>query len=307
MNRLFSLPSLAQIHRFGAFVILGGLVACFMIVLLCMPLSSSSYCISASLLIRNLLTADALPWNRGSSSPRPTCASEKNCLNSTTSAAVISVHLQHTHFMVDLIEGSGLPPGAFFDIDGSVYFNASSFALFSPANHAKFEDSKAKFLTDLHVLCKFRLGIHGQYANFLSSTFLRYFSPLSMSPVLSPFEVAIEHQKTAVERERFNGYSTKAMRDYHAIEVDRILSRSLDQFLTDLSVAYRDLAAETPPIISYFTNIHTYGESVAKELDIQILRADEAYRNIPWWDSRPILNLFVEGALNIKPRLPIHK
>ncbi|KAK0431261.1 hypothetical protein EV421DRAFT_1854236 [Armillaria borealis] len=92
------------------------------------------------------------------------------------------------------------------------------------------------------------------------------------------------------------------MRDYHAIEVNRILSRSIDRFLADLSVAYRDLAADTQPIIGYFTDVHVYGDSVARELDNQILQADEAFRNIPWWEYHPILRLFVEGALNVKPR-----
>ncbi len=106
-------------------------------------------------------------------------------------------------------------------------------------------------------------------------------------------EAGIEHLKIAAEREHYNGHSTHSMRGYHAIEVDRILSRSVDQFLTDLSVAYHNLAANTQPFIGYFTDVYAYGESVAKELDTQILQADEAYRNIPWWDSRPILSLFV--------------
>ncbi|KAK0440177.1 hypothetical protein EV421DRAFT_1818122 [Armillaria borealis] len=92
------------------------------------------------------------------------------------------------------------------------------------------------------------------------------------------------------------------MRDYHAIEIERILSHSIDRFLADLSVTYRDLAADTRPIIGYFTDVHVYGDSVARELDNQILQADEAFRSIPWWEYRPILSLFVEGALNVKPR-----
>ncbi|KAK0191644.1 hypothetical protein F5146DRAFT_1049720 [Armillaria mellea] len=297
---LLSMPSLAQIRRLGVFTLLGGLSACFMIRLLCIPLASSSYCISTSLMIRNLFT-DFTLWNRESSPPQSTCVSEKNCLNSTTSAAIIGMHLQHAHFMVDLIEGSGLPPGVFFDADGSVYFNASSFGLFSPINHAGFEDSKAKFLTDLQTLCKFRDSI-GQYANFLSDTFLEYFSPVSVSPVLGPFEAVIERLEIATEREHSKRYPQNSIPDYQVIEVDRILSPSIDQFLANLSVTYGDLAADTQPIIGYFTDVHVYGESVAKELDTQILRADEAYRSIPWWEYHPVLNLFVEGALNVKPR-----
>ncbi|SJL16740.1 uncharacterized protein ARMOST_20269 [Armillaria ostoyae] len=123
-----------------------------------------------------------------------------------------------------------------------------------------------------------------------------------MSPVLGHFEAAIEQLKIVAEREHFKGHSTNTMCDYHAIEVDRILSCSVDQLLADLSVAYHDQATDTQPIIGYFTDVHVYGESVAKELDTQILQADEAYRNIPWWEYRPILSLFVEGALNVKPR-----
>ncbi|PBK85766.1 hypothetical protein ARMGADRAFT_1087315 [Armillaria gallica] len=235
-------------------------------------------------MFHHLFIEDTLPWNRGSSSLLPTCASEKNCLNSTTSVTIIGAHLQHAHFMVDLIEGSGLPPGAFFDADGSIYFNASSFGLFSPINHARFEDSKAKFLADLRTLCKFPHSIRGQYGKFLSDTFLEYFSPVSVSPVLGPasnlhrwvhtnahyerwrlssqFEAAIEHLKIAAEREHSNGHSTHSMRDHRTIEVDNILSRSVDQFLADLSVAYHNLAADTRPIIGYFTDVYAYGESV---------------------------------------------
>ncbi|KAG7443278.1 uncharacterized protein BT62DRAFT_935227 [Guyanagaster necrorhizus] len=99
-------------------------------------------------MIRNLFTADTTPWNRNSSLSQPTCVSEENCLNSTTSAAIIHIHLQRAHFMVDLIEGTCLPPGSFFDIDGF-------FGLFPQARYAEFEDGKAKFLTDLQTLCKF--------------------------------------------------------------------------------------------------------------------------------------------------------
>ncbi len=120
--------SLAQICCLGAVAILGGLSAFLMIILLCIPLTSSSYCISAARMFHHLFIEDTLPWNHGSSSLLPTCASEKNCFNSTTSVTIISVHLQHAHFMVDLIEGSGLPPGAFFDADGS-------YVVFSSVTH----------------------------------------------------------------------------------------------------------------------------------------------------------------------------
>ncbi len=41
---------------------------------------------------------------------------------------------------------------------------------------------------------------------------------------------------------------------------------------------------------------------VSEGLDTEIPRVAEAYRNLPWWDSVPILDSITESVLGIKPR-----
>ncbi len=43
-------------------------------------------------------------------------------------------------------------------------------------------------------------------------------------------------------------------------------------------------------------------ETASLRLNAEIPRVAEAYRNLPWWDSVPILDLITESILGIKPR-----
>ncbi|KAK0216249.1 hypothetical protein IW262DRAFT_204981 [Armillaria fumosa] len=91
-------------------------------------------------------------------------------------------------------------------------------------------------------------------------------------------------------------------RERYTIKVDNILRPSLDRFFADIRVAFSDLATGVPPIIEFFANISSYGHLVSEGLDAEIPRVTEAYQNLPWWDSVPILNLITESILGIKPR-----
>ncbi|KAK0494288.1 hypothetical protein EDD18DRAFT_1176157 [Armillaria luteobubalina] len=88
----------------------------------------------------------------------------------------------------------------------------------------------------------------------------------------------------------------------HVIKVDNILRPSLDRFFADVRVAFSDLATGVPPIIGFFANISSYGHLISEGLDAEIPRVAEAYQNLPWWDSVPILDLITESILGIKPR-----
>ncbi|KAK0477119.1 hypothetical protein IW261DRAFT_306198 [Armillaria novae-zelandiae] len=92
------------------------------------------------------------------------------------------------------------------------------------------------------------------------------------------------------------------LQEKYAIKVDNILRPSLDRFFADIRVAFSDLATGVPPIIDFFTNISSYGYLVSEGLDAEIPCVADAYQNLPWWDSVPILDLITESILGIKPR-----
>ncbi|KAG7443276.1 uncharacterized protein BT62DRAFT_1034725 [Guyanagaster necrorhizus] len=105
-----------------------------------------------------------------------------------------------------------------------------------------------------------------------------------MSPVLNPFETAVKSLKRAVDHEPLETASAR-LREQYIIEIDEILRPSLDCFFTDIRVAFSELAA-----------------GVSEGLNAEIPRVREAYQNLPWWDSVPILDIFTESILGIKPR-----
>ncbi|KAK0477120.1 hypothetical protein IW261DRAFT_306194 [Armillaria novae-zelandiae] len=124
------LPSWSHFRHLGFLLILGTFAAFVLINLLCLPLSSTSYCDSTSWMLRKLLTSSSTKnWSEQNS-----CFTEGNCITAADSAVIISSHLEHIKFMVDLVEGTGLPPGRYFDFQGR-YIDFSTFHIHL-MNHA---------------------------------------------------------------------------------------------------------------------------------------------------------------------------
>ncbi len=99
---------LAQNIRCLCFVaLLGGLCALCIISQLCAPYSSA-YCTSVA---RSLSFS---PFRAGQTN-HSSCIPHGDCLDSATAARTIQFHLMHAHYMVSLIEGTGLPPMSFFN------------------------------------------------------------------------------------------------------------------------------------------------------------------------------------------------
>ncbi|KAK0440137.1 hypothetical protein EV421DRAFT_810860 [Armillaria borealis] len=116
------------------------------------------------------------------------------------------------------------------------------------------------------------------------------------------FEAAVKSLRRAVEQEALMETASLRLREKYAVKVDEILRHSLDRFFADIRVVFTELAAGVPPIMEFFANCSSYGRLVSEGLDAEIPRVAEVYRNLPWWDSVPILDFITESILGIKPR-----
>ncbi|KAK0477087.1 hypothetical protein IW261DRAFT_1566558 [Armillaria novae-zelandiae] len=201
--------------------------------------------------------------------------------------------------MVDLVEGTGLPPGRYFDFRASLYIKAGKY---SSHSNIEVDENRKVFLDNLDTLCGFRYQIEHHYRLYLLDKFFVSFSPWGNSPVLSPFEAAVKSLKRAAEQEALMEMASLPLREKYAIQVDEILRPSLDSFFADIRVVFNELAAGVSPIVELFANCSSYGHLVSEGLDVEIPRVAEVYRNLPWWDSVPVLDLITESILGIKPR-----
>ncbi|KAK0216248.1 hypothetical protein IW262DRAFT_204983 [Armillaria fumosa] len=123
-RHVYCLPSSSHFRHSGFLLILGAFAAFVLINLLCLPFSST-YCDSVSWMLRKFLTSSSTK----NSSKQSSCFIEGNCVTAADSAAIISFHLGHIKFMVNLVEGTGLPPGRYFDFE-SRYIDFSTFHMY---------------------------------------------------------------------------------------------------------------------------------------------------------------------------------
>ncbi|KAK0477096.1 hypothetical protein IW261DRAFT_1566568 [Armillaria novae-zelandiae] len=291
-GHVYYLPSLSHFKHLGFILILGAFAASVLINLLCLPFSSTSYCDSASWMLKKITSSSTK-----NSSKQSSCFIEGNCVTAADTAAIISFHLEHIKFMVNLVEGTGLPPGRYFDFESSLRRDTGKYAISSDSNLEVDEDRKV-FVHNLSTLCKFRHSIGHHYRLYLVDNFFESFGPWGLSPVLKPFERAIKSLKRAAEQEALMETTNIRLREKYAVKVDNILRPSLDRFFADIRVAFSDLATGVPPIIEFFANISSYGHLVSEGLDVEIPRVAKAYLNLPWWDSVPILDLIAESIIN---------
>ncbi|KAK0477112.1 hypothetical protein IW261DRAFT_1635748 [Armillaria novae-zelandiae] len=98
----------------------------------------TSYCDSASWMQREFLTSSST----NTSSKQSSCFTEGNCITAADSAAIISFHLEHIKFMVNLVEGTGLPPGRYFDFKNSLHHDTGKYAISTDSNLEADEDHK---------------------------------------------------------------------------------------------------------------------------------------------------------------------
>ncbi|KAK0189476.1 hypothetical protein F5146DRAFT_1122049 [Armillaria mellea] len=324
---VYCLPSWSHFRL----VIVGAFAAYVLIYVLCLPFSSTSYCSSASWMGRKLLTSSSTK----NSSKQHSCFTEGNCITTADSAAILSFHLGHINFMVDLVEGTGLPPGRHFDFGGRLLIDTGKYMIY---DDAEVDEDHRVFMHTLYTLCEFRYEIKRRYRYYLVDNFFKSFGPWGMSPVLNPFNAAIKSLRRATEQEALMETSSPRLQEKYAIKVDNILRHSLDRLFTDIRAAFTELSAGVPPIMELllellvavravginrlrtrlnellfsfppvleirqlFANCSSYGHLVSEGLVIEIPRVEEAYRNLPWWESVPVLDLLIESILGIKPR-----
>ncbi|KAK0494299.1 hypothetical protein EDD18DRAFT_1107330 [Armillaria luteobubalina] len=176
--------------------------------------------------------------------------------------------------MASLVEGTGLPPGHYFDFESSLLHDTGKYWIYDTEIN---EDCKV-FVDNLYTLCRFQSQIKCRYRLYLMHNFFEYFRPWGVSPVLSLFNTAIKSLKRAIEQEA--------------------LIDTANHFFADIHVAFGKLAAGAPPVIELFANCSSYGHLVSEGLDVKIPHVAGAYRNLPWWDSVPILDFITENFLS---------
>ncbi|KAK0189464.1 hypothetical protein F5146DRAFT_1224572 [Armillaria mellea] len=100
------------------------------------------------------------------------------------------------------------------------------------------------------------------------------------------FEAAAKSLKRAAEQEEaLVEMAGLQLREKYAIKVNEILRPPQDHFFAEIRIMFTELK-----------------RLVSDGLDAEIPRVAEGYRNLPWWDSVPIIDLIIESIFGIKPR-----
>ncbi|KAK0440148.1 hypothetical protein EV421DRAFT_1737525 [Armillaria borealis] len=259
------------IARLFVIAILGGLSALAAISHLCTTAySTSAYCSSASTLqdrVLSNLTALDIPWTS-------TCASD--CMDSANAAEIIHSHLQHVHFMMDLLEGTGLRESH------QVVLNARIF------DYVTRDADRRALLDNLTAFSVLRKDMGRQFERFLSVDFA-----VSVGFIIRDFKDAIDDLNATTAYERDASIFTVPNR---RVMVDSTLRRSLDQLVRSLELRFTLLAMGVPSLLEVVSQVHTHGQRISEELEAEIPRVREAYENIPWWQSVAPIEILGEGT-----------
>ncbi|PBK85773.1 hypothetical protein ARMGADRAFT_1017851 [Armillaria gallica] len=259
------------IARFSLIAILGGLSALAAISHLCTTAySTSAYCSSASTLqdrVLSNLTALDIPWTS-------TCASD--CMDSASAAEIIHSHLQHVHFMMDLLEGTGLRE------THQVVLNARIF------DYVTRDADRRALLDNLTAFSVLRKDVRWQFERFLRSDFA-----ISAEFIIQDFKYAIEDLNATATYEQDASIFTVPNR---RVMVDETLRRTLDRLAQSLELRFTLLAMGVPSLLEVVSQVHTHGQRISEELEVEIPRVREAYENIPWWQSVAPIEMLGEGT-----------
>ncbi|KAK0457108.1 uncharacterized protein EV420DRAFT_1551462 [Desarmillaria tabescens] len=274
-------------RRLLFFALLGGLCAFSVISQVCAPYSSM-YCTSVT------------RWRPFSPSytsrdTHSSCIDRGDCLGSVIAARTIHSHLMHAHYIVNLIEGTGLPPMHFFN-STPVRRNFADRGLSFYVND---DPERRPLIEDLPKFFHLRRLIHDQYHPYLIENFYAYFGTKSTRPIHRAFRAAITGLSKAIERETKLSRATQQRR---VVEVDEILRKALNRLFKELQNIFRQLAVDTSPFLNYISTVHAQSQRISSELESEVPRVEEAFRQIPWWDSHPFVGLFAHGILGIKPQ-----
>ncbi|KAK0494198.1 hypothetical protein EDD18DRAFT_363464 [Armillaria luteobubalina] len=78
--------------------------------------------------------------------------------------------------------------------------------------------------------------------------------------------------------------------------VDDTLRRTLDELMKSLELRFTLLAMGVPSLLDVISQVHTHGQRISEELEAEIPRVQEAYENIPWWQSVAPIEILGEGS-----------
>ncbi|SJL11016.1 uncharacterized protein ARMOST_14416 [Armillaria ostoyae] len=265
--------------------LLGGLCALSIISQLCAPYSSA-YCTSVTRCL------SFSPFRNGQTN-HSSCIPRGDCLDSAIAARTIQSHLMHAHYMVNLIEGTGLPPMSFFN-STLVRRNFIDHGLSFYLND---DPDRRPFIEDLPEFLRLRQLIHNQYHPYLIKKFFAHLGQQPTRPIHRAFRAAISGLSAAIEHEK--RLSTAAPQQ-GIVEVDKILQKTLNGLFKELQNIFRQLATDTPPFLDYINTVYVQSQYISSELESEITRVEMAYHKIPWWDSHPFVGVFAHGILGMK-------
>ncbi|KAK0200791.1 hypothetical protein DFS33DRAFT_1354907 [Desarmillaria ectypa] len=270
------LPIVRFIGKLSLIALLGGLSALVAISHLCTgaEYSSSAYCSSATTLqdrvLSNLTTLD-IPWTS-------TCAS--GCMDTASAAEIVQSHLQHVHFMMDLLEGAGLPARG---ENHRLVLNTRIF------DYVTRDAERGALLDNLTAFSLLRKDVEREYERFLSVDFA-----LEAVFIIRDFKYVIDDLNATAGYERDG--STIFTMPNRRVMIDDTLRRSLDDLARNLEHRFRHLSMGVPSLLNVIFQVHSYGQRISEELETEIPRVREAYENIPWWQSVAPIEILGEGT-----------
>ncbi|KAK0457131.1 uncharacterized protein EV420DRAFT_541437 [Desarmillaria tabescens] len=219
--------------------------------------------------LSNLSSLDMGPWTS-------TCASE--CMDTANAAEIIHSHLQHVHFIMDLLEGAGLKENR------RVVLNARIF------DYVTRDAERRALLDDLTAFSDLRKDVEREYEKFLSADFA-----VGVEFIIRDFKYAIDDLNATVGYEQ-DASTIFPMPNRHVM-VDDALRRSLDHFVRHLEFRFMLLAKfGIPSLLDVISQVHSHGQRISEELQAEIPRVQEAYENIPWWQSVAPIEMLGEGT-----------
>lgn len=178
--------------------------------------------------------------------------------------------------MMDLLEGTGLRES------DRVVLNARLF------DYVTRDADRKALLDNLTAFSILRKDVGLQFEIFMGADFA-----ISAGFIIEDFKYAIEDLNATIAYEQDASIFTLPNR---RVMVDDTLRRTLDELMKSLELRFTLLAMGVPSLLDVISQVHTHGQRISEELEAEIPRVQEAYENIPWWQSVAPIEILGEGS-----------
>ncbi|KAK0189501.1 hypothetical protein F5146DRAFT_1051282 [Armillaria mellea] len=197
-------------------------------------------------------------------------------MDSANAAEIIYSHLQHIHFIMDLLEGTGLRETHRLVLDARIF------------DYVTRDTDRKALLDNLTAFSEFRKDVGRQFERFLGADFT-----VTAEFIIRDFKYAIEDLNATAAYEHD---SSRFLLPNRRVMVDDTLRRTLDQLVRSLEFRFTILAMGIPSLLEVVSQVHSHGQRISEELEVEIPRVREAYENIPWWQSVAPIEILGEGT-----------